>query len=187
MCEWWEEHLRLMIECGMEKSVVDDIVRKRRIRFREGALKLFDLLHDKNIPILVFSAAIGDMITGSLKAEDRLYNNVHVISNAYEYDADGKVVAYEGEIVHTFNKNESMLKGTPYESIAASRKNVILLGDTLGDLGMASGASHDTLLSVGFLNEDVEKELPAFNKEYDVVITDDGSMDWVLDVVKSVK
>ncbi len=186
MSGWWEEHLHLMIECGMNKSVVDDIVRRRCIRFREGTLELLDVLHEKSIPILIFSAAIGDMISGSLREEGRLYGNVHVISNSYEYDGDGKVLGYENDVVHTFNKSESLLKGTPYEEIYASRKNVLLLGDTLGDLGMASGEAHDTLLFVGFLNDNEERELPSFEKAYDVVITGDGPMEWVLEAVKSV-
>ncbi len=184
MQEWWEKHLQLGIECGMGKSVVDDIVSKKSLRFRAGALDLIDVLHEKGIPLLIFSAGLGDVITGYLRDLGKLYGTVHIISNFYDYGSNGEVKGYKSAIVHTFNKNESLLKNTPYEGIAASRRNVILLGDTLGDLSMVSGASHDTLLSVGFLNKANDERLPLYEKEYDVVITDDGPMDWVLDAVK---
>lgn len=37
----------------------------------------------------------------------------------------------------------------------SGRSNVILLGDSIGDASMADGVSHDTVLKIGFLNDNV--------------------------------
>lgn len=39
-----------------------------------------------------------------------------------------------------------------YKAMISNRRNVLLLGDSVGDIQMGQGVSHDQLLSVGFLN-----------------------------------
>ena len=42
------------------------------------------------------------------------------------------------------------------ENISTERRNVILLGDSIGDPNMSHGISHDNhVLKIGFLNYDV--------------------------------
>lgn len=41
----------------------------------------------------------------------------------------------------------------------AGRSNVILVGDSIGDAGMADGVCHDTVLKIGFLNSNVSVKL----------------------------
>jgi 5'-nucleotidase len=188
MGEWWDKALALMVGCGMSLSVVEDIVEKDLVVYREGALGLLGALHERNIPVLVFSAALGDIIRLSLKRKGCLYPNVHIISNFFDYDKDGKVRGYASKsFVHAFNKDESQLRGTPYERAIAGRGNVLVLGDSIADRHMVDGMRHDTVLSVGFLNEKEEELLPAFSREYDAVITGDGPMDYALGVVKTVR
>jgi cytosolic 5'-nucleotidase 3 len=42
------------------------------------------------------------------------------------------------------------------------------------------------ILRVGFLNESVDAKLENYKKLFDVVITNDGPMDWVLDLINQV-
>lgn len=54
------------------------------------------------------------------------------------------------------NKNEYALKGTEYYELVQDRENVILLGDSLGDAGMADGMPHcNSVLKIGFLYDHV--------------------------------
>lgn len=183
MREWWETHLKVMIKYGLNKSVIEDIVKKRKIRPRPGALEFYDILNKFNIPLLIFSAGKGDLIEGFLKQEGKLYENIHVIANFYNYDEKGFVKGYKSDIIHTFNKNESRVEKHPYYEQVKKRKNVLLLGDSLGDLKMTEGLEHDTILRIGFLNENVEKLLPKFAEKYDVLILNDGHMNYVNDLL----
>lgn len=50
---------------------------------------------------------------------------------------------------------------------------------------MVEGFDYDNLLCVGFLNEKVEENLDKYKENFDVIITNDGSMDWVNGFVES--
>ena len=41
---------------------------------------------------------------------------------------------------------------TPFASDIKNRRNVIVLGDSLGDVRMSRGVSHDVVLNIGYLN-----------------------------------
>jgi len=69
-------------------------------------------------------------------------------------------------------------KGYIYHHAKDLRKNVILMGDIIEDSFMASEEMHDTILSVGFLN-DLETNghlLPKYMDTFDIVISGDGPM-----------
>lgn len=187
MQEWWSRHLDLMIKCGMNKRVIEDIIQKKKIKIRENALELLDLLYEKNIPLLIFSAGVGDIIEGYLKYENKLYDNIHIISNFYKFDEHGKVTGYKSNIIHSLNKNEIQLKGTPYYDIIRERKNVILLGDSVDDLDMLQGIEHKEVIKIGFLNENIEKNLKKYKENFDVLILNDGSMEYVTSLIKKIK
>ncbi len=186
MHEWWRAHFDLLIKSGLNKRVIEEIVGKRGLRFREGALDLIDQLHDKNIPLVIMSAGPGDMIAEYLRQENRLYENVHIIANFFEFDAVGTVVGVREPIIHSFNKHEIAVQSFPVFEAIRNRKNVLLLGDGVGDAGMIEGFAYENLIRVGFLNEDVEANLEKFKESFDVVLLDDAGMDYVNDLVKEI-
>ena len=187
MNQWWSEHFELMKECGMNKAVIKDIVLQRKVQFRAGALEFMDLLSQHKVPLLIFSAGVGDIIKELLLLEGKLAPNVHLLSNFYLFDEQGLVIGKKNtNFIHTFNKNEVEVKKTPCYNEIKQRKNVLLLGDSLGDLGMNEGLEHETIIRIGFLNEDKEKMLEKYMQEFDVVITDDGGMGWVQEMVKDI-
>ena len=186
MMEWWSSHLKLLVEEGMNRKVVDDIIKKKRILLRKCAEDFFKKLHEKNIPLLIFSAGIGDIIKGHLESEGLLYENIHIISNFFDYDKNGIVRGYKSKIIHAFNKDEFAIKGTKYFSMIKKRKNVILIGDSLGDIDMAKGIEHRVILKIGFLNKDIEKNKDVYERNYDALILNDGPMDFVVSILKEV-
>lgn len=187
MNQWWSEHFELMQKSGMNKAVIHDIVLQRKIQFREGALDFLNLLAKHRIPVLIFSAGLGDIIKELLESEGKLTPKVHLLSNFYVFDEQGTVIGRKNKnFIHTFNKNEVEVKKTPYYKEIAIRKNVLLLGDSLGDLGMTEGMEHDCIIRVGFLNENKEELLSKYMEAFDVVITDDGEMEYVKEMVEEI-
>lgn len=187
MNQWWNEHFELMKECGMNKAVIHDIMLQRKIQFRAGALEFLDLLSKNSIPVLIFSAGVGDIIKELLELERKLTPNLHLLSNFYLFDELGTVIGRKNKnFIHTFNKNEVEVKKTPYYTEIKQRKNVLLLGDSLGDLGMSEGIEHDCIIRVGFLNENKEELLQKYMEVFDVVITDDGGMGYVMEIAEEI-
>lgn len=187
MEEWWNTHLNLITASGMKKELVKEIVKKKEIVFREGALEFLKETHKKNIPILFLSAALGDIIEEMLKAENAIYPTTHILSNFFNYDKNGGVIGYKSKIIHSLNKNEAQIKNTPHYAEIKNRRNIILLGDNIDDLLMAQGVEHDTLITIGFLNENIEENLKHYKKAFDVVITGDGGMEFANKLIKEIK
>ncbi|MBU1975614.1 MAG: haloacid dehalogenase-like hydrolase [Nanoarchaeota archaeon] len=187
MVEWWHEHMDLLIECGMTQQVIDDIVKRRLLQGRRGLADFLNHFAECNVPLLIFSAGIGNFIEQYLSHEKLMSPNIHIIANMYAFDKEGKLTGYASDqIIHPFNKNEvSISKSTHHQEISR-RKNVVLLGDSLGDPNMADGLDHDEVLRIGFLNEDIEKLLPAYEKAYDVVILNDGTMEYPIELAKRI-
>lgn len=175
MHEWWKRHFDLLIECGLTRKVMQEIVATRTLRFRKGALEFIDLLHEYGVPLIIMSAGPGDMIKMYLEQEGRLYENVHVLANFLKFDRSGKAVGVNEPIIHSCNKHEIELS----KVLVLRRRNVLLLGDSLEDLGMVEGFQYENLVSVGFLNEEVDANLPGFRKSYDVIILNDSYMSYV--------
>ena len=179
MQEWWEAHEKLLIKSGMHQKVIDDILDRYPKIFREGTIQFLDYLNSHNLPLLIFSAGIGDLIEGYLKKENRLTSNIHILSNTFDFNSEGYVTGFKNEIIHIMNKSETKLGDKKYRDLISQRNNVILLGDSLGDLGMVNNLDINLIIKIGFLNEEVENKLELYKSKFDVVITNDGSMKYV--------
>lgn len=186
MMEWWQRHLQLMIEYGLDKQTLHQVAKHRELSFRDNANEFFSLLAANKIPFLIFSAGLGDVITDVLQLDGMLTKNIHVISNVFDFDGTGKVRGYANHVIHSFNKNEVEVKHHPYHEEVEQRKNVILLGDMIEDLGMIAGIHHECVISIGFLNENASERLDDYAKAFDLVILHDGSLEKAVWLVKEI-
>ncbi len=186
MHEWWSEHFKLLAECGLTKDVMKEIVAAKTARFRDGALEFIDFLHERNIPLVIISGAPGDMVAMYLEQEGRLYDNVHIIASFLEFDAAGKMIGIKEPIIHSLNKYEIILKDFPVFHEIKNRHNVLLLGDSLDDVGMVEGFDYKNILKIGFLNEEVDANLENFKKTFDVVLLNDPGMGYINNLLKKI-
>jgi 5'-nucleotidase len=74
----------------------------------------------------------------------------------------------------------------PIFDFVKDRKNVILLGDGIDDIGMIEGFDYDNLLKIGFLNEEPDKYIDAFKRNFDLIILDNGGMDPVNKIIAQI-
>ena len=189
MYEWWKKHKELLIECGFDKKLViqsvKDIIKEDNLLFREKSKEFFKILKENNVPLIIMSSSLKGLIEEFIKQTKTYSNNIHVIANSFEFDGNGKAVAIK-KIVHVLNKNETSIEGPPIYNKLLKRKNVLLLGDSLGDLGMIEGFDYDNLIKIGFLNKNVDENLERYTNEFDVVLTGDGDMDYVNGLLKRI-
>jgi 5'-nucleotidase len=122
-----------------------------------------------------------------LKKENELSNNIYIISNTYQWDENGKAVGVKEPIIHTMSKKEIFLKKLPIFDSIKERKNVVLLGDSLSDADMIEGFDYDNIIRIGFLNEEVQEMKEIYSKKYDVLITNDSSMEFVNELLKDLR
>jgi len=186
MYEWWKTHFDLVIRSGLNRNHLDEVVVSGKMKFRQGALEFFDFLHKHKIPLIIMSASGlgGSVIAALLEKENRLYRNIYIISNSLVWDKNGKAIDIKKPIIHCLNKDETILKNFPCYKTIKQRKNVLLLGDNLEDVKMIKGFDYDNLIKIGFINEDVEKNLKYYSKVYDALIINDFSMDYINKILK---
>ncbi|KAK1574859.1 hypothetical protein Q3G72_000518 [Acer saccharum] len=197
MEEWWGKTHNLLIEGGLTYDAIKKSVANAPIAFREGVVELFEFLEERDIPVLIFSAGLADIIEEVLRQKlHKVFKNVKIVSNRMVFN-NGHLVSFKGKTIHSQNKNEHALDmaaplhdqlgdtdGQIDDSASVkNRTNVLLLGDHLGDLGMSDGLNYETRISVGFLNDNVEKNLDSYRRAFDIVHLNDAPM-W--EVVKLV-
>jgi 5'-nucleotidase len=189
MKEWWTLHNKILIEYGLNKKHVQRVVDSGIIRLRQGAGEFMDFLKSRGIPLVIMSSSgIGNAIPMFLEKQGKMYDNIYIIANIWKWDENGNATGLEGAIIHSMNKDTTGVKDFPsaYKAIK-DRKNVLLLGDSLGDVGMAQGFPYKNLIKIGFLNEKVEESLDFYKKEFDVIITHDDHMHFIKDLLKEIK
>lgn len=90
----------------------------------------------------------------------------------------GMLRAFKGQLIHTFNKQEGALRHAASLPGLQGRPCVLLLGDSLGDLTMAAGvAQPQHMLTVGFLNDQVEERKESYVEAFDIVLVKDETME----------
>jgi len=185
MVEWWENANQAILDEKIHKDTIADMVRETSVVYRSGIKDVLHTCKDKNIPFLVFSAGVQNVIQEALAQSDLLSDNMNVVSNKMAFNEEtGICDKFVGPLFHVFNKDNFGLEGTDYEKLLENRKNVIICGDSLGDIKMADGVEHDTCLSIGFLNLNKEKMLDKYMNTFDIVITDDGSFDLINELLR---
>lgn len=189
MIEWWTQGHKLLSTCNLTRDTLQHMVANSRARLRDGCKWFFEELHKLQIPILVFSAGVGDIIHETITQQANFHDeNMKIVSNMLKFDKTGKMVGFAtDEIIHTFNKNESAIHSSDYFHNIRHRENLILLGDSIGDLKMAEGADNvECSLKIGFLNFKVEENLDIYTKSFDIVIVEDESLEVVNGIMKRI-
>ncbi|XP_066220274.1 7-methylguanosine phosphate-specific 5'-nucleotidase isoform X3 [Saccopteryx leptura] len=146
----------------------------------EGYKTFFNTLYQNNIPLFIFSAGIGDILEEIIRQMKVFHPNIHVVSNYMDFDKDGFLQGFKGQLIHTYNKSISVCGNSNYFQQLQGKTNVLLLGDSMGDLTMADGVPGvEHILKIGFLNDKVEERRERYMDSYDIVLEKDETLDVV--------
>lgn len=187
MSQWWREHFELMIGSGLNRRHLEAIVGSAGIKFRDGVLEFLDYLHEHSVPVVIISSSgLGDTIPMLLMREGRMYDNVHVVTNRFEWGEDGRALSIRKPIIHSMNKDEADIPSEVKKAVRG-RGNVLLVGDSLDDPDMVKGSHYDALISFGFLNSGNEKNKAFYNERFDFIIENDGNFDEINKFVRGLR
>ena len=207
MVEWWEAAHALLLEYRFNRSfitsAVQQAVTQHKLTYRPAATAVLQYCHAQSIPLLVFSAGLGDTIEEFMRQTLTNLPNVDVVSNFMRFDDSGTLVGFNADLIHSLNKNYSHVLRQRHERgqagggervvselHATKRRNVILLGDSVGDVQMSVGLEEvNVILRVGWLNGawPVEAEkLAKYTAVYDVLIGNNGGMEFVLELLEMI-
>lgn len=185
MNEWWSRVFDLLKKEGLKKSHLEEVVNCGDVQLRDGVEDFLRFLRDMHVPVIILSAsAIGDLIPMFLKSKGLLYDNITVVSNFFDWDSEGNMKAHVGPIIHSENKGEAAVEKFPVYEKLLERRNVLIFGDSLGDVEMIGKFPYENLLKFGFLNEKVDERIDEYRKRYDCVILNDGNFEFVNNFLK---
>lgn len=178
MVEWWTKAHELLVQQKIKKDLLAVAVGESEAKLRDGYQLFFDHLHKHSIPLLIFSAGIGDILEEVIRQAGVFHPNVKVFSNYMDFNNSGILTGFKGELIHIYNKREGALLNTGHFQELRTRPNVLLLGDSLGDLTMADGVQDmENILKIGFLNDKVEERKKSYLDSYDIVLVKDETLE----------
>ncbi|CDW81068.1 cytosolic 5-nucleotidase 3 isoform 2 [Stylonychia lemnae] len=183
MVQWWEENLDLFSEIRLHREDFMNLVLESRLLLRNGVEELMALSHILNVPFIIVSGGISEIIeynfqaimhNGEIKNEHAklCWENSRIFSNQFHY-RDDIAYDYKKPVIHVLNKQDFI-----YDQATSFRRNVLVMGDFLEDVHMVKHSQHDIVLKIGYLNN-LQRQghmIEEFKNHYDLVILHDGSL-----------
>lgn len=182
MLEWWEKSIAVLLEEKVTLEMIQEITHSPLVQFRDQLVEFLNLLAERRTPLIIYSASgIGtDAITHLLEHQQLLTSNISIISNDLDFNKQGEVISAKKLLIHIANKIGTTLikKGAiaPYPS----RRDCLLIGDSLDDRKMSDGIDFETVYAVAFGNHQPENFQPLF----DLVLPIDGGYQPILQLLK---
>lgn len=179
MIDWAENGEDLFVKAKVNKNDLPQMVEESHVFLRDGFNELVKKMHNSQVPLLIFSAGIGDVLEEVLLQCSEITPGMKFVANYMAFDNSDCVVGFESEFIHTFNKNgDFVTSDQEWVENTLNRGNVILLGDMIGDVTMADGVSDPkTSLKIGFLNCNYQELLDVYLDKFDIVLENDQTMD----------
>lgn len=164
----------------MNNEIIKDEVKDTKLELRDGAKEFLLQMYNLNIPVIIISCSLKNVIKEYLKLNNCYYNNIFIYSNYYDIEDNGKNDIYE---VTPHSKNRITFSKELNE-IIKTRDYVLLFGDIVDDVNMISKDKLNSTITVGFLDKKIEENLKNYNDNFDIVLTDNSSFNELDEVIK---
>ena len=89
MLEWYKKSMDLYYTYHLTKEKLKECINNSHLELRKGAKDFLFKLYKNNIPVVILSAGIGNVIEQFLKKEECYYDNMTIISNFIKFDEQG--------------------------------------------------------------------------------------------------
>lgn len=181
--EWWNLEMALLAE-NLDQSTFQSIVLDDEMVMRNYFLEFIRYTHRKKIPVIIFSAGIGNFIETYLKFKKIERDNIYIVSNWLNFTDKN----YSSPIIHSLNKHQVDLTKQPFWDKISDKTDVIVIGDHIDDHQMAISISDwCRQIKIGFLNNDncsIYRE--KYLQEFDVVLHTNADFGLPYEILKSI-
>ena len=184
MRNWYENHVNMLVKYNVKEKDLNDISQSESIILRKGVVEFLKYTNKNNIPVIIISAGISNIIEGVLKKHNCFFNNIYIISNIFKFK-DGKVKSLRNKIIHSLNKNKLEIPPKINETLK-NRDEAIILGDNIGDTLMTL-KENKINFKIGFLNYNDSNKLAIFQKYFDIVYNENDTFLKIVDLISNVE
>ena len=182
MTDWWNKHLDLFIKYQFTEDLFHKTSSDKSVmELRKGFKRFLKLLKERNVPLVIISAGLTNVIKAFLIEHEIDLDNIYIISNEIYFE-NGIAKGIAHDIIHSMNKSEVSLPSELKEELKI-RRNVLLFGDNLKDYLMVDKENHDDVLEIAFVNEGNKKYTEDFFENYDIILDENEDFDTVLEKI----
>lgn len=185
MVDWYTQVLDLYYQYGLTKDILISCVKCGNLTLRNGLKDFLFTLFKHQVPVIILSAGIGNVIEEVLTLHQCFYENIYIMSNFFTFEHN-KLLPFSSPIIHTCNKNIATLPTTIKKKLE-QKDYLLLFGDFIEDLYMVPKEFLPKTLSFGFLEKNIKQNLKPYQDVFDVVLTDNTSFYEVQDMINSLK
>lgn len=169
MIEWYDKDMNLFYEYHLTKEKLEQSIKQGKTILRKGAKEFLQKAKNQNMPVIILSAGIGNVIEGVLKLNDCYYDNIYIISNFIKFDENGDMKKFDDEMIHTLNKTmEGHLPAEIKEEIE-QKEYGILVGDLVYDINMVPANKLENTVTIGFVEND--NNFDVYKENFDIVLS----------------
>ena len=171
--KWYYKNMDLFYKYGLTYDILINCVKHGNVSFRDGFKDFLLFLYKNNVPVIIVSAGIGNVIYELLKLHNCLFSNIHIISNFINFE-NNVMLSFKDEMIHSCNK---CIRNLPLDlnNQIRNKDYILLFGDLIEDLKMVPNEDLLKTLSFGFLEKKIDDNLPFYKDSFDVVLTDNSS------------
>ena len=173
--EWYDKCMELYYTYHLTEQKLKESIDNSNLILRDGVKEFLFKLYKNDIPVIILSAGIGNVIEQSLKKEKCYYNNIHMISNFIKFDDNGNMIKFCDNMIHSLNKNIDKLGNLQLKEKIEAKEYRIVIGDLVEDIYMMGKYPEDKSLKIGFLNKNITENLEVYNKNFDIVLTKENN------------
>lgn len=167
MIEWYSKDMELFYEYHLTKEKLEQAIKQCKDIFRKGAKEFLKKAKENNMPVIILSAGIGNVIEGILELNGCYYDNIHIISNFIKFDDNGDMIKFNDEMIHTLNKTIEGHLPSELDNEVKEKEYGILVGDLIYDINMIPKDKLENTVTIAFVSND--NNLEDYKQNFDVV------------------
>lgn len=181
--KWYYQNMNLFYKYGLTHEILLNCLKQSKLEFRDGGKEFLEFLNKNKIPVIILSAGIGNIIEEFLKMNNCYFDNIYIISNFIKFQ-NNLMLKFSDNMIHSLNKKIQNLP-IEFEKNLSKKDYILLLGDLIEDIYMVKKEDLNKTLTIGFLETKIEENLASYNKNFDVVFTENSSFNDVKNLIFS--
>lgn len=181
MKEWAHKSFTLLSKYVESEEMIKKSLNGANLYLRDGAKEFLEEMNNKNIPVVIMSSGVGNIVKDFLEKENCMFDNIVIVSNFFEFTNGNTYINFD-EIMATSNKEYKRIPQETREKLEQKSKS-ILLGDLIEDIKMTNKENLQNTLTIGFLDENIEQNLEKYNNNFDIVLTNESNFSDVKNIL----
>lgn len=183
MKEWANNSFALISKYLTSEDIINNALIDANLHLRTGAKEFLEDMYNKNIPVIIMSAGVGNLIKEFLQKQGALFDNIILVTNFFKFE-NNKACIDMKKIIASSNKDYSKVPEEIRKELD-KKDSILLCGDIVEDINMIKKDELYKTLTVGFLDYNIDINLDIYNKNFDIVLANGGNFNKLKDILNN--